>query len=726
MSGSPRQEKYIAIDIMEQRQREELNNRITHLRLLEDFITTDLAYYLDLQTQIVNKTIETISFEDLWYLFRPGDVVYARNQGHEQLYKVHSLTGGQLRRRNHTRDEMKDRRNVTRPVPLDGVVYTAVEESGSGTWSPFMIDCFTMGFDGVLVGPIDTHRQIKHYSRRCKITDLPIYPLRFHKQEWEVTAKLEARGRAFISCYGHKSYSGITITRTKQGPQEEHFQGDIYIDLREYYLRYSLERPHFGTLQKAAPDVTEVDEGKDGRRFFDHEVDEKITKNFICSHYSTMEPTLSNRGAAVQDSPEVVQILGHQVPAYLFRHRKYVHVYVENVKDIDDAEDTGWEDLVIPDGHRNLLVSLVENHTKGGVTDLYTDNASEDASQIDIVRGKGRGLVILLHGPPGSGKTSTAETVAAYTRRPLYAVTCGDLGLSPREIEHSLREHTDRAHRWGCVLLLDEADVFLTRRDWRDMSRNALVSVFLRQLEYYAGILFLTTNRVGVIDEAFKSRIHVSLRYPRLRLQETQQLWEKTLARIERDNKRTKVQIKFDRGALLAFAKKHYNQHEETETTWNGRQIRNAFQTAIALGQYDRQKALREAKMTSEDAEKTGQKKGMMMRLTTANFRDIAKAAREFEDHLTNVRGLDHYLARENQWRDDMHDPEAPEVKKDYGRSLAPRSSHGRPSDYLSPQSSTMNRPRKMTASSSSSKKQVAEESDQDEEDIFEEDLSDD
>lgn len=97
-------------------------------------------------------------------------------------------------------------------------------------------------------------------------------------------------------------------------------------------------------------------------------------------------------------------------------------------------------------------------------------------NQLDLVRGKGMGLIVLLHGPPGTGKTSTAETIASYTGRPLYSITCGDLGELPSRIERSLEKHTSRADKWGCVLLLDEADVFLTRRDFKDTSRNALVS----------------------------------------------------------------------------------------------------------------------------------------------------------------------------------------------------------------------------------------------------------
>lgn len=130
---------------------------------------------------------------------------------------------------------------------------------------------------------------------------------------------------------------------------------------------------------------------------------------------------------------------------------------------------------------------------------------------LSIVKGKGRGLIILLHGVPGVGKTSTAETIAETTGRPLLPVTCGDIGENASDVEKNLEQIFTTSHRWGCVLLLDEAEVFLTKRNLQDLTRNAMVSIFLRALEFYSGILFLTTNRVGTIDEAFKSRIHISL-----------------------------------------------------------------------------------------------------------------------------------------------------------------------------------------------------------------------
>ena len=87
--------------------------------------------------------------------------------------------------------------------------------------------------------------------------------------------------------------------------------------------------------------------------------------------------------------------------------------------------------------------------------------------------------------------------------------------------------------RWNCVLLLDEADVFLEERTLTDLQRNSLVSVFLRMLEYYEGILILTSNRVGTFDEAFRSRVHIALHYEDLKPRSRRQIWSNFLARLE-------------------------------------------------------------------------------------------------------------------------------------------------------------------------------------------------
>ncbi|KAK8076081.1 hypothetical protein PG994_003353 [Apiospora phragmitis] len=72
--------------------------------------------------------------------------------------------------------------------------------------------------------------------------------------------------------------------------------------------------------------------------------------------------------------------------------------------------------------------------------DLFIDGFAEIEAEMstDIISDKGNGLIMLLHGGPGTGKTLTAESVAEIAQRPLYPVTCGDIGTEPEKVEKYL------------------------------------------------------------------------------------------------------------------------------------------------------------------------------------------------------------------------------------------------------------------------------------------------
>ena len=128
-------------------------------------------------------------------------------------------------------------------------------------------------------------------------------------------------------------------------------------------------------------------------------------------------------------------------------------------------------------------------------------------------------------------------------------------------------------------MLLDEADVFLEERGLADLQRNALVSVFLRVLEYNVGILILTSNRVGTFDEAFKSRIQLALHYKNLTMAQQKKIWRNFLARVR----------SLDANSI-DFEDIIDNIDELAKEDMNGRQIRNAITTARQLAQYKEKK----------------------------------------------------------------------------------------------------------------------------------------
>jgi hypothetical protein len=208
-------------------------------------------------------------------------------------------------------------------------------------------------------------------------------------------------------------------------------------------------------------------------------------------------------------------------PYVLMFHLELHHHLWVHVEELQPYEYRSQlkEKLVLPQEQTDLI-------------DILT--AEMDVLMDDIVAGKSGGTTVLCAGPPGVGKTLTAEVYSEVIRRPLYRVHSGQLGLNVASMEVALKTALMRAQRWGAVMLIDEADVYIRRRN-DDMAMNAVVGVFLRVLEYFNGLLFLTTNRVDDIDEAIVSRCIALIRYtppdPAGRLR----IWQVMLAQFELD-----------------------------------------------------------------------------------------------------------------------------------------------------------------------------------------------
>jgi hypothetical protein len=188
------------------------------------------------------------------------------------------------------------------------------------------------------------------------------------------------------------------------------------------------------------------------------------------------------------------------------------------------------EDICLYEYQPDLKQKLVLPEEQTDLIDILT--AELDVLMDDIVAGKSGGTTVLCAGPPGVGKTLTAEVYSEIIRRPLYRVHSGQLGLNVAAMENALKDALTRAQRWGAVMLIDEADVYIKRRD-DDMTMNAVVGVFLRVLEYFNGLLFLTTNRVEDIDEAIVSRCIAMIRYHPPDRAARQRIWEVMLAQFE-------------------------------------------------------------------------------------------------------------------------------------------------------------------------------------------------
>ncbi|KAL1618318.1 hypothetical protein SLS54_007295 [Diplodia seriata] len=285
-------------------------------------------------------------------------------------------------------------------------------------------------------------------------------------------------------------------------------------------------------------------------------------------------------------------LLPPTIQGFGFHDKKWKNLSVEMIREVSWNE-TAFEKLVLEERKKELVKALINIHT------------ATFSSSTDIIEGKGNGLIMLFHGGPGTGKTLTAESVAELTKKPLYRVTCGDMGTDPEKVENYLESVLYIGTTWKCVVLLDEADVFLEERRDTDLQRNALVSVFLRILEYYDGILILTSNRVGIFDEAFKSRIQLSISYPALDEKGRKEVWSEFINSLQEERDFVDLEDINKKIGLLASNK------------LNGRQIRNTVKTARQLATYKKEK------------------------LRYRHFDLVIDVANEFEEYLTKTRGLD-------------------------------------------------------------------------------------
>ncbi|KAJ1554820.1 hypothetical protein HK096_001286 [Nowakowskiella sp. JEL0078] len=272
---------------------------------------------------------------------------------------------------------------------------------------------------------------------------------------------------------------------------------------------------------------------------------------------ATTSPPNADSLLLFTEIPESLRpLLWPALVGFSFSTKGWGHVLVDSLDEIA-FNDNAFDLLVLEPERKRLIKALV----------MFGGKVTQAKFQ-DIVSGKAGGSVFLLHGPPGVGKTLTAEAIAELLRRPLYYVTMGELGTDPEEMEKRLGSVLELCDGWDAIVIIDEADVFLEKRasgSASDVVRNAMVCVMLRLIEYHQGILFLTTNRVLTFDPAFESRVTVALKYDHLGVNAREQVWRNLIANL----------IDIEVGPI--------NFEKLAEEVLNGRQIKNTVRLALAL-----------------------------------------------------------------------------------------------------------------------------------------------
>ncbi|PLB36595.1 P-loop containing nucleoside triphosphate hydrolase protein [Aspergillus candidus] len=549
-----------------------------HLGSFLDFFKTS-GYMAQVNDEKARHTQNLCTFRMLWLLFKPGETVYMVSEGQMSAYVIQSV-------------------EVDRKV-LSSRVFT----------KPYSVYLWNLQYDGRFVGRSSEFVYVSPFDGERQITSLKIFPSHFYdRTDGEKTREhLIRQGQQWYeSLQGRQMiYSGEFL-----GSSKRRFQGRVYMDLSSYFTQENAEVPQTCDVADMGEDLGNCvcdtclglrPHPPPGFRWADYDLlDPSVTVN--------LELPGSREGARHR-----YLLCSRLLYGFVFKSRKWAEKLNISCCHEPEVNKRAIDSLVMPEARKEMIRALVHK---------YTEPSGDNRTKLwgaDFIESKGEGQIFLLHGSPGVGKTFV-KCIAEYTGRALLSLTCGDIGTDELELENQLSKWFRLAEKWGAIMLIDEADVYLEKRQITDLKRNSLVSVFLRCIEYYRGILFLTTNRVGHFDDAFISRIHVVIRYEKLKEDDRRKIWEQFFDKLTDERQ----------DFIITRRAKQYVLEDEviSKIEWNGREIRNVFQTAVTLAEF----------RFSQKPDKT---KGDGPTLDQKDFEQVCNMTREFKQYLIGVHGVD-------------------------------------------------------------------------------------
>ncbi|XXH05437.1 hypothetical protein Hte_011864 [Hypoxylon texense] len=470
-----------------------------------------------------SKATGSTTWMVLGIIYQPGDIAVLDMVSDLEDQDGHELSAARIL-------QIKMFRPLLTRPPYYGVTVAVVDWNGS--YSGYKRETY----------------QIPLYDGYKKVTNVGVYPLPYEPNPERLKEILIQRGRKFESLRGY-------FFRAKE---EFNMSRRVMIDNYAYHRFQDNHLPSYEKLRGHSPgSESSSSTGSDSEDSDSEYHVEDATQGLLLSpsHTGRVRSIHSERNEDLRPfTDDECLLCVPMMKGFDVQEKKWNDIPINSLKDIRWNKEA-FDHLAVQEDRKRLILA-------------FTKQKQIEANEFDdFITGKGKSFIILLCGPPGVGKTLTAESVAERTKAPLYTLSASDLGTDAESVERSLKRALEMCVLWKAIMLIDEADVFLEARKTNSLRRNELVSVFLRLLEYYKGILFLTTNRATTIDAAFESRIDLIIPYDDLDQAARRQIWVSFASKLV--------------GGTHELCGTDFD--ELSQRKLNGREIKSTVKTALML-----------------------------------------------------------------------------------------------------------------------------------------------
>ena len=352
-----------------------------HLELLYRILEAELSDDLKARDDFILNGV--ITYSTIWMIFEPGTTVFSVKDGHDCAAKFNN---------GHFQQTQCGNR--------------------------YTLDCQVVDWDGENFGLGDTQFNVWEFEGTTKITKLSAYPLEYHPNLLMVREALVQRGKAFeeLSGYHYKNYHGLAVGEGPWGPIKYNVRlchiypppsltsltwmlqvrSRVIIDTYAWNRFNPDKQVNLATLARptdnACSDYSEESsEDDDEDEDYDYDDYEDVIKS------RSDEVAIGEKGNATPLTKDQLLLCSASLKGYSLKNKKWLTFHIGSVSDIEYNE-SAFESLVLPQDHKELILALAESQVQN--RDSFDD----------VIQGKGKGMIMLLSGPPGVGKTLTAES----------------------------------------------------------------------------------------------------------------------------------------------------------------------------------------------------------------------------------------------------------------------------------------------------------------------------